>query len=112
MVERGGLTREQGGLDEPWPVGDHDFEVLGVVEHRGGHRPTLWPNCAVTDQDAVKAGIIVGFGDIDQVAGVDHRPVGPVRDRPVHEGPLRLGRIPGPHHPDDLDRHSPSRSNI
>ena len=95
------------GWTKPGRWATSTFRVLGAVEHGGGDGPALRGHRPVADQHPIEPAVVVGPGDVDQVAGIDDGPVHPVDDGAVDQRPLDLRGVPGAHHPDDLDRHAP-----
>ena len=97
LVQGGQLPRHQCRGGEPGAVRDEHFQRRGRVEHVGGHGEAVRAGGAVADQHPVETGLLVRLGEAGQVAGVDDRAL---------EGAAGFGDLLGPHHANDLDRHS------
>ena len=94
------------GWTNPGRWATSTFRCRVQSQHGGGHRPPLRGHRPVADQHPVESAVVVGPGDVDQVVGVDDRPVHPVDHRTVDQRPLDLRGVPRAHHSDDLDWHA------
>ncbi len=101
LVEGRDLARGERGRDETGPVGDEEAEPFGVGRGVAGDAEAVGPGRAVTDEDAVEAGLFVGLGEGAEEVAI-HVPADQVGGGAIE---LRSGARAD--HPDELDHASP-----